>query len=106
VSLAATVRQEVTVLALAAEVLDEACLRSALRVLEEPGAHALHLDLRAVRLPTAEGLGLLVTLHKELRARGGRLALVNLNSEAYEVFEVTGLVELLDVRPAGASPRR
>src|SRR5207245_2231306 len=99
-SLVVTAGQEVTVLTLADEVLNEASVRAAIRVLDEPGAHALHLDLRAVRFPTAEGLGLLVTLNRELRARGGRPALFNLNTEAYEVFEVTGLVAVLDVLPA------
>jgi anti-anti-sigma factor len=85
---------------LADDVLNEASLRATFRVLDDRGAHALHLDLRDVRFPTAEGLGLLVTLNTELRARGGRLALLNLNAEAYEVFEVTGLLAVLDVQPA------
>ncbi len=87
-------------LALADEVLNAESLCSAFRVLGAPAARTLHLDLRAVRLPTAEGLGLLLTLNGELRARGGRLALLNLSAEAYEVFEVTRLIEVLDVLPA------
>jgi anti-sigma B factor antagonist len=99
-SLAVTTRQEVTVLTLAGDVLNEESLRAAFRVLSEAGAHALHLDLRAVRLPTAEGLGLLITLNKELRARGGKLTLLNVAPDPYEVFEVTRLAGVLDVRRA------
>ena len=99
-SLAVTARQEVTVLTLSDEFLNEESLRAACRVLNEPGAHILHLDLVAVRLPTAEGLGLLVTLNRELRARDGQLILINVALDPYEVFKVTGLVEVLDVQPA------
>jgi anti-anti-sigma factor len=99
-SLAVTARQKVTVLTLADDVLNEKSLRAAFRVLNEPGSHAVHLDLRAVRLPTAEGLGLLVTLNKELRDRRGKLVLINVAPDPYGVFKVTGLVELLNVQPA------
>jgi anti-anti-sigma factor len=58
------------------------------------------LDLRAVKLPTAGGLGQLVALHKELRASGSQLVLCNVREEAYEVFRLTRLTELLDVRRA------
>jgi hypothetical protein len=50
--------------------------------------------------PTAEGLGVLVTLAAELRCRGGGLVLVNVPADTYEVFAVTHLVDVLDVRPA------
>jgi anti-sigma B factor antagonist len=93
--------EEVTVLTLTDEVLNEACLRAAVRLLDKPGAHALHLDLAAIRLPTAEGLGLLVTLNQELRARGGHLAMCRVRPDVYEVFVVTGLTGVLDVRAAG-----
>ena len=93
----------VSVLRLADEVLDAACLAAALDLLDGRGPQAIRLDLGAVRLPTAAGLGGLVTLNKELRARGGRLVLVNVPADTREVLEVTHLVEVLDVRsgPAG-----
>jgi anti-anti-sigma regulatory factor len=97
--------EAVTMIALRAEVLNETALHDALLILEEPGSPILHLDLAAVRVPTAEGLGTLVMLNRELRARGGGLALVNVPALSYEVFEVTGLVGVLDVRsvrPASA----
>jgi anti-anti-sigma factor len=99
VSLALTVRQDVTVLAVSGDVLNEESLRAALGVLNERGPRALYLDFAAVRFPTAEGLGLLATLNKELRERGGKLTLLNVAPDPYEVFEVTGLLTVLDVRP-------
>jgi anti-anti-sigma regulatory factor len=59
------------------------------------------LDLGGVRVPTAGGVGRLVALHTRLRASGGRLVLCNVGQRAFEVFELTRLTELLDVRPAG-----
>jgi anti-anti-sigma regulatory factor len=68
------------------------------RCLEESGATLVHLDLGGIRLPTAEGLGALVVLNQALRARGDALVLVNLSAATYEVFALTRLVEVLDVR--------
>ena len=41
-------------------------------------------------------------MHKRLRDRGGRLVVSNLAPKVYEVFEVTRLHTLLDIRPAGS----
>jgi anti-anti-sigma regulatory factor len=90
----------VTVLRLTDEVLDAASLGAARGLLDERGSRALRLDLGMVRWPTAEGLGGLVMLNKELRARGGGLVLVNVPADTYEVLEVTHLVQVLDVWPA------
>src|SRR6516164_9122930 len=88
----------VTELRLPDEVLTEESLRIIRQYLEETSAHVVHLDLSGLRLPTAEGLGALVVLNKELRARGGALALLNVPAVAYEVFSLANLVGLLDVR--------
>jgi anti-anti-sigma factor len=56
--------------------------------------------LSGVRLPTADGLGALVGLHKQMRNRGGRLVLLNVQPRAYEVFTLTRLTEVMDVRVA------
>ena len=94
--------ENVRVLRLVSEVLDE----SSLRVPKDVGPRELHLDLAGIRLPTAEGLRAVIHLHKEMRDRGGRLVLSNLTDEVHEVFVVTGLVKVLDVRRASSpSPR-
>src|SRR5215469_4806074 len=90
--------QTVTQLQLPEEALTEESLRIVRQYLEETRAHVVHLDLSSLRRPTAEGLGALVVLNKELRARGGVLALVNVPAAAYEVFSLANLVGLLDVR--------
>ena len=65
----------------------------------ERGPHRLHLDFRDVALVTASGLGQLVALHQALQATGGQLTLARLGASLYEVFEVTHLSQVLDVRP-------
>jgi anti-anti-sigma factor len=65
-----------------------------------PPGHRLLLDLGAVRLPSAGGLGRLVTLNQELKSRGGRLTLENFPAPVREVLELTRLTEVLDIRPA------
>jgi anti-anti-sigma factor len=90
----------VTMLRPTGEVLNEESLRTVMRVLNAPGSCVIHLDLGEVRLPTAEGLGLLVSLNRGLCDRGGHLALLNVDPLVYEVFSITRLTEVLDVRPA------
>ena len=90
---------EAVVLRLEGQVLDAEHLRALVRAVHQPGAHVIHLDLSEVRLPTAEGLGLLVSLSRRLRAHGGNLVLLGVPADAYEVFTETKLVDVLDVRP-------
>ena len=93
-----TAGEEVSVLRLPDGALTEESLRVVRRYLPESGIPIVHLDLGGIRLPTAEGLGALVVLNQELRAGGGALVLFNLTAATYEVFTLTRLVELLDVR--------
>jgi anti-anti-sigma regulatory factor len=88
------------VLRLSADVLTGEDVRKAARLPAVAAAALLHLDLSGVRLPTAGGLGGLVRLHTALRARGGRLVLLNVQPWAFEVFAATRLTEVLDVRAA------
>lgn len=97
--------QTVTVLRLNDEVLTQESLQPVHRRLEDPTVSVLHLDLGRVKLPTADGLGALVVLHKELRARGGALVLFNVTAKVHEVFVLTQLVKVLDVRDVSPSWR-
>jgi anti-anti-sigma factor len=90
--------REAAIVRIADDMFTEESLRDVRRLVNEPGRHRLHLDLSGVRIPTAGGLGALITLHEELRIRGGRLVLLNVQPWAYEVFSLTRLTEVLDVR--------
>jgi anti-anti-sigma factor len=62
-------------------------------------AGRLEMDFGNVTYLNSSALGLFVLLHKRLRARGGRLVVCNLAPQVYEVFEVTKLHTLFDIRP-------
>ena len=85
-------------------VLDEQTTRIAeehlLALVEGLKGGRLEMDFGNVAYLSSRGLGLLVLLHKRLRARGRRLILCNLAPQVFEVFEVTKLHTLLDIRHA------
>jgi len=89
-----------TALRLTDGILTQQSVRNALKLPDDQEQHQLLLDLSGVRVPTASGLGALVSLHKQVRDNGGRLVLLNVQPWAYEVFTVTRLTEVMDVRAA------
>jgi anti-anti-sigma factor len=73
-------------------------------LVDDAGLRELCLDFGKVSYLTSTGLAKLVALHNRLRAEGGSLALCNVSPRIYELFEVTRLTQLFDVRPAGGDP--
>lgn len=63
------------------------------------------VDMHRVRYVTAAALGKLLVLSKELAARGGRLTLENVERDAYEIFAVTKVTAIFDVRAREACGR-
>jgi anti-anti-sigma factor len=61
------------------------------------------LDFRNVYFLGSLGLTILLTLHKRLATDGRRLTVLNLQPHVYDVFAVTHLNEVLDVRPQQAA---
>jgi anti-sigma B factor antagonist len=72
-----------------------------LALADEPGESDVFLDLGNVEYLTSTALGTLVNLHKRLRARGRHMIVGNLSPQVHEVFTVTMLDRLLDLRLAG-----
>ncbi len=64
---------------------------------DDLGECHLLLDFTNVENITSVELGSLVTLHKKMRASGGRLTLFNLNLHVFEVFTVTRLDKLIGI---------
>lgn len=58
----------------------------------------LALDLGGLGYLSSAGLGLFLTLNKKVKATGGRLSLHNVSEQVYELFAVTRLTSVLDVR--------
>jgi anti-anti-sigma factor len=71
-----------------------------LALAERPGPATLLLDFANVDYVSSLLLGTLVVLRRRLRACGRRLAVLNLAPAVYEVFELTKLTLLFDVRQA------
>ena len=62
-----------------------------------PGGRHLLLDFTNVEYLNSMELGTLVTLHKQVKATGGRLTLFNLSALVSELFAVTHLDTILGI---------
>jgi anti-anti-sigma factor len=69
-------------------------------VADEHGPRRMILDLGSVSYLSSRALAQLVGVDRRLRAAGGRLSVRNASRLVYEVFAVTNLTGLLDVREA------
>jgi anti-sigma B factor antagonist len=67
------------------------------KALEE--SNALVLDFKDLSYLASAGLRVLVAAQKKLSVSGGSLSLLNVRREVMDVFEVTGLDEILDIHP-------
>jgi anti-anti-sigma factor len=72
-----------------------------LRQADMQGRRGLTVDLGELPYLTSMWLAQLVALHKKVRGLGGQLTLVNVPAPVYEVFRLTNLDTLLDLRLKG-----
>ena len=56
------------------------------------------LNFSNVEFLSSAALGKLITLDKKVKANGGRLKLSNIRPEIYEVFAITKLNKLFDIK--------
>lgn len=70
------------------------------RIADSLGHSRLMIDMADVDFLTSTALGKLVTLNTRMRATGNDLILANVQDDVYEIFEVTRLTKLLDIRRA------
>ena len=59
--------------------------------------HDVVLDFAQLEYLSSAGLRVLVGAQKQVMAAGGSMRIVNLLDDAREVFEITGLIDVLDV---------
>jgi carbon storage regulator CsrA len=64
---------------------------------DDLGECHLLLDFTNVEYVTSVELGTLISLHKKMKASGGRLTLFNLNLQVFEVFLATHLEALIGI---------
>ena len=84
------------------KILDEANIQEMgeelFRLVEKENRKLLLLNFASVEFLSSAALGKLITLDKKVKAHGGRLKLSNIRPEIREVFTITRLDKLLDIK--------
>lgn len=84
------------------KILDEANIQGLgqemFQLVEEENRSKLLLNFSTVEFLSSAALGKLITLDKKVKAHGGKLKLSNIRPEIYEVFAITKLNKLFDIR--------
>lgn len=68
------------------------------RLIEELGVDKLLVNFGSVDFVSSAALGKYITLDKKVKARGKTLKLSNIRPEIYEVFAITKLNRLFDIK--------
>ncbi len=84
------------------KILDEANIqelgRELFQLVEEENRKKLLLNFSTVEFLSSAALGKLITLDKRVKAHNGKLMLSNIRPEIYEVFAITRLDKLFDIK--------
>ena len=84
------------------KILDEANIQELgqelFQLIEDDNRKNLLLNFSSVEFLSSAALGKLITLDKKVKANGGRLKLSNIRPEIYEVFAITKLNKLFDIK--------
>jgi anti-sigma B factor antagonist len=84
------------------KILDEANIQELgqelFQLIEEENRKSLLLNFLSVEFLSSAALGKLITLDKKVKAHGGKLKLSNIRPEIYEVFAITKLNKLFDIK--------
>ena len=84
------------------KILDEANIQELgaelFTLVEKEGRTKLLLNFSSVDFLSSAALGKLITLDKKVKAHGGKLKLTNIRPEIYEVFVITNLNKLFDIK--------
>jgi anti-sigma B factor antagonist len=84
------------------KILDEANIQELgqelFQLVEEQGKQNLLLNFSSVEFLSSAALGKLITLDRKVKSHAGRLKLSNIRPEIYEVFKITKLNKLFDIK--------
>lgn len=84
------------------KILDEASIqelgRELFQLVEEEKRKKLLLNFSKVDFLSSAALGKLITLDKKVKAHAGQLKFSNIRPEIYEVFAITKLNKLFDIK--------
>lgn len=67
-------------------------------LVEEDGRKRIILDFSNVEYLSSAALGKLITLEKKVKAAGGKLRLCSIRPDIYEVFAITKLNQVFDIK--------
>lgn len=67
-------------------------------LVEEDGRKKIVLDFANVEFLSSAALGKLITMNKKVAAASGKLRLCNIRPDIYEVFAITRLNKLFDIK--------
>lgn len=59
--------------------------------------HFLVANMQDVGFIDSSGVGMLITCHQDLKAAGGRLVLMKLSDDIYDLFEMTSIDRLFEI---------
>ena len=79
------------------DVYSASMLRQTMNEILGGGESSIRVDMEHLSYIDSTGLGVLVGALKQAREMGGDLRLRNLNSQAYNVFEITGLTRVFTI---------
>lgn len=74
-----------------------------LATLNREGVVHVALDLTALEFIDSTGISVIIAEHKRTTAAGGELIILTPHRNARRMFEVAGLMDVLDIRPHRAS---
>lgn len=84
------------------KILDEASIQDLgnelFQLVEQENRSRLVLNFSKVDFLSSAALGKLITLDKKVKARSGKLKLSNIHPEIYQVFAITKLNKLFDIK--------
>ena len=84
------------------KILDEAKIQQLgqelFELVETDGCGKIRLNFTSVEFISSAALGKLITLDKKVNSQGGALKLSNIRPEIYEVFAITKLNKLFDIK--------
>jgi anti-sigma B factor antagonist len=84
------------------KILDEANIQELgqelFKLVEEDHRKNLLLNFSSVEFLSSAALGKLITLDKKVKSHSGKLKLSNIRPEIYEVFAITKLNKLFDIK--------
>lgn len=84
------------------KILDEAAIgelgEELFALVEKENRGALLLNFADVEFLSSAALGKLITLDKKVKSAGGKLKLCNIRPQIYEVFAITKLNKLFDIK--------